>query len=77
MRTLRPDQMKTAFAGLLLVTVVILTTSMGLAEIRTGPGVGERIPVFQARDQNGEAVTFQTLRGPKGLLLLFHRSADW
>jgi len=45
--------------------------------IPTGPAVGSRIPVFQAVDQNGKTQTFDTLRGPNGLVLEFVRSADW
>jgi peroxiredoxin len=43
----------------------------------TGPEIGARIPDFAAADQNGRQQTFATLRGPKGLLLMFIRSADW
>jgi hypothetical protein len=28
-------------------------------------------------DQDGRLRTFESLRGPKGLILLFFRSADW
>lgn len=45
--------------------------------MRTGPAVGKRIPAFDAADQNGKRQTFETLRGAKGLVLLFVRSADW
>jgi peroxiredoxin len=44
---------------------------------KTGPEVGARIPAFQASDQNGRTHTFNSLRGPKGMLLVFTRSADW
>lgn len=44
---------------------------------KTGPDVGQKIPAFEARDQNGKEQTLATLRGPKGLVLLFVRSADW
>jgi len=47
------------------------------ASIPTGPAVGEKIPEFEAVDQFGHRQTFATLKGAKGLLLLFHRSADW
>ena len=43
----------------------------------TGPAVGSRIPAFEAVDQDGKPRTFDTLRGPNGLVLLFVRSADW
>ena len=45
--------------------------------IRTGPDIGARIPNFEAQDQHGRAQTFASLRGPKGLVLMFVRSADW
>jgi len=45
-------------------------TSIGLA-------VGEMAPRFSLRDQNGREVSSDTLKGPKGTVLLFFRSADW
>lgn len=45
--------------------------------VKTGPAVGQRIPSFEATDQNGKRQTFELLRGSKGLVLLFVRSADW
>jgi hypothetical protein len=47
------------------------------AAIKTGPAVGARIPEFEAADQDGHTRTFASLRGPKGLALMFVRSADW
>ena len=47
------------------------------APLATGPAVGEAIPSFSAVDQNGDRQSFDSLKGPNGLLLLFHRSADW
>jgi hypothetical protein len=45
--------------------------------LKTGPGVGSKIPGFEAVDQFGKRQTYESLRGPKGLALLFVRSADW
>jgi hypothetical protein len=45
--------------------------------MQTGPAVGARIPDFSAEDQNGRRQTFDSLKGPHGLVLLFVRSADW
>ena len=45
--------------------------------MKTGPAIGEKIPAFEIADHTGKTQTFASLRGPKGLLLLFHRSADW
>jgi hypothetical protein len=47
------------------------------AAISTGPDVGARIPEFSAVDQDGKTRDFASLRGPRGLLLMFVRSADW
>jgi hypothetical protein len=42
-----------------------------------GLGIGQKAPAFSARDQFGHVQTLDTLRGPKGTVLLFFRSADW
>jgi peroxiredoxin len=47
-----------------------LHTSIGLS-------VGEKAPDFSARDQFGKQQTLESLKGPKGTVLLFFRSADW
>jgi len=45
--------------------------------MKTGPAVGETIPEFAAEDQNGKLISFEDIKGPKGAVILFHRSADW
>jgi hypothetical protein len=45
-------------------------TSIGLE-------IGQKAPAFSARDQFGEEQTLKILKGPKGTVLLFFRSADW
>jgi AhpC/TSA family len=45
--------------------------------LRSGPRVGEKVPDFTLPDQNGKEHSLQQLMGPKGLLLVFVRSADW
>jgi AhpC/TSA family len=45
--------------------------------LRTGPRVGEKVPDFTLPDQSGREHSLQQLMGPKGLLLVFVRSADW
>ncbi len=42
-----------------------------------GPQVGEAVPDFKLFDQFGETQTLDSVSGPNGLMLLFHRSADW
>jgi hypothetical protein len=43
----------------------------------TGPAPGQRIPDFLLPDGNGVLRSLTDLTGPDGLLLVFHRSADW
>jgi hypothetical protein len=52
------------------VTSLKLHTAIGLA-------VGRKAPAFSAPDQFGRQQTLDTLKGPKGTVLLFFRSADW
>jgi hypothetical protein len=42
-----------------------------------GLAVGQKAPPFSAADQFGTTQTLDTLKGPKGTVLLFFRSADW
>lgn len=42
-----------------------------------GPQAGERVPDFTLKDQHGDSRTLASLVGPKGLMLVFYRSADW
>ena len=42
-----------------------------------GPQVGEQVPGFSLPDQNGEMRALESISGPRGAMLLFHRSADW
>ena len=44
---------------------------------RVGPKVGEAIPDFSLRDQNGHVQSLKSLLGPKGASIVFFRSADW
>jgi hypothetical protein len=42
-----------------------------------GLNVNQKAPEFSARDQFGREQNLATLKGPKGTVLLFFRSADW
>jgi hypothetical protein len=42
-----------------------------------GLTVGQKAPAFSVRDQFGRNQTLDTLKGAKGTVLLFFRSADW
>jgi hypothetical protein len=45
--------------------------------LKTGPKIGEQVPSFILPDQDGKPQSLRELMGPKGLLLIFLRSADW
>lgn len=47
-----------------------LTASIGLQ-------IGQRAPAFALVDQFGHEQSEETIKGPKGTVLLFFRSADW
>jgi len=42
-----------------------------------GLAIGEHIPEFKVADQTGTLRDFESIRGPKGAVLYFYRSADW
>lgn len=42
-----------------------------------GLAVGQKAPAFSVHDQFGRVQTLETLKGMKGTVLLFFRSADW
>ena len=44
---------------------------------KLGPQVGDKVPDFSLTDQHGQARTSASLMGPKGLILVFSRSADY
>jgi len=65
---------------LLLLAVLLLTSPYLLgqnAPFDVGIKVGERIPSFKLGDQDGNLRDFNSVKGPKGVVLLFFRSADW
>ena len=53
------------------------TASPSVDPASLGPAVGQPIPRFEAHDQDGRSRDFASLAGPKGLMLVFFRSADW
>ena len=42
-----------------------------------GPQIGDQVPEFRLPDQNGQTHSLDSIMGPNGAMLLFHRSADW
>jgi len=57
-------------ANTIRVSSLELLTSIGLP-------VGRKAPEFSLRDQFGRDQTLESLKGPRGTVLLFFRSADW
>ena len=62
-----------ALGGLLLQSPARVPVDLS----KVGPQVGQRVPDFTLSDQTGRARTLESLMGPKGLMLVFYRSADW
>jgi len=63
-----------------LLTALLLAASSAIAQDSSNaPGLapGATAPAFSATDQFGRTQSLSSLSGPKGLVLLFIRSADW
>ena len=76
--------MKNVITHLFFYILVLCAVAFGQAQpfdpnanLKTGPEVGQRIPQFAATDQAGRVRNFDSLKGPKGLVLFFNRSVDW
>ena len=59
-----------------LSSLLVLSAGIGLCQ-QPGIPVGARVPDFALVDQNGRTQTLKNVMGPKGLMLVFFRSADW
>ncbi len=44
---------------------------------KLGPQVGQQVPDFGLKDQDGNTRNLKSIMGPKGSMLVFVRSADW
>jgi hypothetical protein len=63
---------------LLLLALACAGAAFGQAvPVNPGPAVGARAPEFQLSDQHGLSRDVRSLAGPKGLMLVLIRSADW
>ena len=49
----------------------------GSNKLATGLETGQKIPAFTALDQHGKLQDFNSIRGPKGAMIVFIQSADW
>ena len=46
-------------------------------DFTSGPDIGERLPEITLRDQFGDVVNVEQVRGDRRALVLFHRSLQW
>ena len=68
-----------------LVALVTMAVAVGGAQqpapavdtSKLGPQVGAMVPPLSGTDQFGTPQTLASLSGPKGLMLVISRSADW
>ncbi len=69
-----------ALAALVSVATAVGGAQQPAAAVDTsklGPQVGATVPAFSGTDQFGKPQSLASLSGPKGLMLVFSRSADW
>jgi peroxiredoxin len=75
------DQAKGRLGEAVTVQGTLEGSAIHVASIRVftevGLRAGQKAPDFSAVDQFGQTQTLESLRGPKGTVLLFYRSADW
>lgn len=64
---------------LVLGALTIMSQPSKPAAKKFSPGlkVGDKIPAFTIKDHTGKTRNFNSLAGPKGLIMVFYRSADW
>ena len=65
----------TVLCGVFLSAHVSGRTPVDLSKL--GPQIGQRVPDFNLKDQNGKPWTLDSVMGPNGAMLVFYRSADW
>jgi hypothetical protein len=71
--------MQAAFLGALLaMPLAAQAAGSDYDKLDKGPKIGAAIPQpLKAADQNGTGQDFASLRGDRGLIVLFSRSLDW
>ena len=63
--------------AIVALSVTHLTSASEEHAAKWGPKVGTSAPMLEAEDQAGKTQTLSSLKGPKGLLVVFNRSVDW
>jgi hypothetical protein len=70
--------LSSAIALLVFLTQPAVAQQPGQIDVsRLGPQVGQVVPDFRLQDAQGKVWTRDSLMGPKGVMLVFSRSADW
>lgn len=81
MKTLLKVMRIMLMAWMLAVTILGGGAAVALAQlpsgVERGPKIGAKAPAFSVTSTSGEITTLETLRGRRGLVLVFVRSADW
>lgn len=73
-------QLVSGFVFLISVGTSSMAASQSLTGVdidTLGPKFGENVPEFTLPDQQGIQQTLESIMGPNGAMLLFHRSASW
>jgi hypothetical protein len=61
----------------LLFSIFSCVSALLPQPVAQGLAPGDQIPRLSLTDQNGRVKTFDDIRGPKGAMIVFYRSADW
>ncbi len=70
--------MRAAISAILTIGLITLAGAQQTVDVaRLGPQVGQEAPAFTLSDQHGRPRTLQSVMGPKGVMIVFFRSADW
>jgi peroxiredoxin len=76
-----PDMLKGRLGDSITVEGTLAGNTIHVATLKpfaeVGLRAGQKAPDFSAPDQFGKTHTLESLRGSKGTVLLFYRSADW
>jgi len=62
-----------------LVGSTVIASTEATAKDNEAPGikVGEKVPAFTLKDQNGKERALTDMLGKGSVALVFHRSVDW
>jgi hypothetical protein len=70
--------MRIVFLAAICLTTGLAAQSRTPIEVaRLGPQIGDTVPGFSLRDQDGATRTLQSVMGTRGAMIVFIRSADW